>query len=174
MPAIRALGCCGRLGTWSAACGRAGFLWLPAQPASTVLQGSCWPPALGTQWHTVHGTQCPGCAAGYIPALPTLPQGALQPWCGFEVTLEQLCCKDQSRAVAIPAAGSQECAEYPASFCPAEQREVGVPLCSSALNMAMKCVPKRLSEPPVLGKTFILNPVRAGSFLPYEVTHGRI
>lgn len=40
--------------------------------------------------------------------------------------------------------------------------------------MAMKCVPKRLSEPPVLSKTLILSPVRAGSFLPYEVTHGKI
>lgn len=48
-----------------------------------------------------------------------------------------------------------------------------MPLRSSTLSMAMKCVPKRLSEPPVLSKTLTLSPVRAGSFLPYEVTHGR-
>lgn len=29
-------------------------------------------------------------------------------------------------------------------------------------------------SPPILSKTLTMNPVRASSFLPHEVTHGRI
>lgn len=49
VPASRVLGCCSRLGTWSAACRRAGLLRLPSKTCRTVLQASCWPPALGTR-----------------------------------------------------------------------------------------------------------------------------
>lgn len=46
MPAIRVLGCWSRLGTWSTACRRAGFLQLSAKPAGMLLVGSRELPAV--------------------------------------------------------------------------------------------------------------------------------
>lgn len=46
MPAIQVLGCWSRLGTWSTACRRAGFLQLSAKPAGMLLVGSREVPAV--------------------------------------------------------------------------------------------------------------------------------
>lgn len=135
MPAIQVLGCCSRLGTWSAACRRAGFLrlssktcrdgargFLPATGTGDTAWGTVpWPMLEGWLWrwgHTVPWQPCPRC-----------PKESCGTGVGFGTTLELLCCKDGSRTPAIPAAESQEYAECPHGFCPAEERgEIGVPL----------------------------------------------
>lgn len=78
VPVIQELGCCSRLGTWSAAYCRAGFLQLPSRTCPDGARRYLLATSAGdTAWGTVPwlalvlGTPCA------TAVLPTLPQGEL-------------------------------------------------------------------------------------------------
>ena len=120
MPAIQVLGCCSRLGTWSTACRRAGFLQLssktcrdgaggfpqaaggagPAEDAAGIARSMMPRPAPlahagavgpGSRYAQRHGS----CLCPAFTALRRAVAVTCASWRGAVTTyLEQLCCKE--------------------------------------------------------------------------------
>lgn len=166
MPAIRVLGCCSRLGTWSTACRRAGFLQLSSKTcrhgASGFLRaaGPAGPAedAAGIAWSTVPCLVPAGPGAGThgrmaLPASASAaPRRAVAltcaSWRGAVMAyLERLCCEEPVRRDVSVTPAISLCRKPGicriSSFCPAEERGgIGGLLCCSALNIPTKCIPK--------------------------------
>lgn len=111
--------------------------WIPAAPSTTCLdsaRGFLVPPALGTQRGAQCQAGCTGSAAGHtLPMLPRGELGALRgAWgsCGARIAPE-------ARLVLLQKGRNAQDGQ------PEERGGIGMPLCSSTLNMAV-CPKKAL------------------------------